>query len=626
MDLFDLFCKISIDTGDTNTKIDSVSQKMQTAKKSLENVGTAVKNAGKTFAAIGTGVMAAGTAVFAFTNKITQNGDAIDKNSQKLGISAEAYQEWDFIMQHCGSTIEGLKPSMKTLANAAADGNDSTAAAFKKLGLSIDEVSAMSQEDLFATVIERLQEMGEGTERTAIASDLLGRAAIDLGPVLNMSAEETEALRQQVHELGGVMSNEAVANSAAFQDSLYNVKVAFSGAANSLAEELIPNITSLMDKVSAFVADGGIQKIIDGFERMVPVITGAVAAIVTFKTVSAISGVVSALTKAIDGQAFSFKALAAAMNTNPFVLIVTAIAAVVTALVTLWNTNEGFREAVKKIWNDITGFFTDAWAAIKGVWDKVAGFFSGVWDGIKGAFSSVGSWFSEKFTDAKEKASNAWNNVKSKFSNHWNNIKGAFSDAGSWFSDKFSSARDKAVSAWDSAKSKFSNIWESIKETFRKAIDKLKSFLKFDWSLPKIKLPHFSISGKFSLNPPQIPHFSIEWYKKAMNNAMWLDGATIFGMSGNTLLGGGEAGPELIVGANTLKSFIEDSVIEANTIKQPPVVGAGRFSALPPIALTVNVNGLHYMNASDLARDISEDVAFEIQRIVERKEAIFCAP
>lgn len=592
MDLFDLFCKISIDTGDTNTKIDSVSQKMQTAKKNLENVGTAVKNAGKTFATIGTGVMAAGTAVFAFTNKITQNGDAIDKNSQKLGISAEAYQEWDFIMQHCGSTIEGLKPSMKTLANAAADGNDSTAAAFNKLGLSIDEVSAMSQEDLFATVIERLQEMGESTERTAIASDLLGRAAIDLGPVLNMSAEETEALRQQVHELGGVMSNEAVANSAAFQDSLYNVKVAFGGAANSLAEELIPNITSLMDKVSAFVADGGIQRIIDGFEKMVPVIAGAVSAIVAFKAASAISGVIEAVTKAVNSQAFSFKALAAAMNTTPFALIVTAIAGVVTALVTLWNTNEGFREAVQNIWAAITGFFTEAWDKIRGAWDSVKGFFSDIWSGIKDTFSGVRDWFSEKFTSAKEAASNAWNDAKTKFKSHWENIKGAFGDVKGWFSEKFTSAKDKAVEAWESAKSKFKGV-----------VDKLKSFLKFDWSLPKIKLPHFSISGKFSLSPPSIPHISVEWYRKAMDNAMLLNDATIFGAAGGNLLGAGEAGPEVVSGADTLMKMINKSV----------------KSAMGAPVINITVNGANIQND----RKLAETIALELQRMYDRKVAVF---
>ena len=90
--------------------------------------------------------------------------------------------------------------------------------------------------------------------------------------------------------------------------------------------------------------------------------------------------------------------------------------------------------------------------------------------------------------------------------------------------------------------------------------DKLKGIFNFNWSLPKIKLPHFSISGSFSLNPPSIPHFSVEWYKKAMNNGMILNSPTIFGASGNHLLGGGEAGPEAVVGVQSLMDMIQNAV------------------------------------------------------------------
>lgn len=561
---------------------------MQTAKKNLENVGKAVKNAGKTFATIGTGVTAAGTAVFAFANKVTQTGDNIDKMSQKLGISAEAYQEWDFILTHCGTSVEGLQMSMKTLANAAADGTDSTKAAFEKLGLSMDEVASMSQEDLFSAVIAGLQNMGESTERTAVAADLLGRSATELGPVFNMSAEETEALRQQVHDLGAVMSDDAVKNSAAFQDALTDVRTAFSGAANTLAEELIPHITDLMNNIAAFVADGGVQKIIDGFEALAPAVAAATAAFVAYKAATAIAGVIDALRKSTEGMTIAQAALNAIMNANPFVLVATLIAGVVAALVTLWHTNEDFRNAVKKIWDDITRFFSDAWAAIKGVWDKVAGFFSGVWSGIRDAFSDAKNWFKEKFTSAKEAATNAWNDAKTKFKSHWENIKGAFGDVKGWFSEKFTSAKDKAVEAWENARDKFHGI-----------VEKLKGFLHFDWSLPKIKLPHFSITGKFSLNPPSIPHISVEWFRKAMDNAMLLNDATIFGAAGGNLLGAGEAGPEVVSGADTLMKMITKAV-------------KGSMGA--PV-ININVNGANIQDDQKLA----EKIAFQFQMLIDRE-------
>ena len=85
-----------------------------------------------------------------------------------------------------------------------------------------------------------------------------------------------------------------------------------------------------------------------------------------------------------------------------------------------------------------------------------------------------------------------------------------------------------------------------------------------NWQLPHIKLPHFSISGTFSLDPPSIPSISVSWYKKAMKNAMILDSPTIFGMSkGGGLLGGGEAGREVIAGADTLMNMIQEAISSA---------------------------------------------------------------
>jgi hypothetical protein len=108
----------------------------------------------------------------------------------------------------------------------------------------------------------------------------------------------------------------------------------------------------------------------------------------------------------------------------------------------------------------------------------------------------------------------------------------------------------------------------------------LKSVFNFSWSLPKIKLPHFSITGSFSLNPPSIPHFSVDWYKKAMSGGMILKDATIFGQSGGTLLGGGEAGDEAVVGVSSLRSMIQDAVSSAtlSVSGDQPLINIGEMS------------------------------------------------
>lgn len=105
-------------------------------------------------------------------------------------------------------------------------------------------------------------------------------------------------------------------------------------------------------------------------------------------------------------------------------------------------------------------------------------------------------------------------------------------------------------------KSAISDKINSAKEAVHNAIERIKSFFKFEWSLPKLKLPHISISGSFSLMPPRVPHFSIDWYSKAMKNGMILNNPTIFGMMDGKMLGGGESGSETIVGTNSLMNMI----------------------------------------------------------------------
>ena len=224
--------------------------------------------AGAATAAVAGATVAAGKAFMDAAGDVAAYGDNIDKMSQKVGISAEAYQEWDFIAQHSGTSMESLKTSFKTMANAAQDGKEE----FKTLGLSLDEVKNMSTEDLFSAVISGLQGMEEGTERTAVASALLGKGATELGALLNTSATDTEAMRQQVHDLGGVMSNEAVKDAAAYQDSLQNLQTGLTGLKNNMIAEFLPGVTTVMDGLTAIVSgdsEGGLAMVDQGINDFV---------------------------------------------------------------------------------------------------------------------------------------------------------------------------------------------------------------------------------------------------------------------------------------------------------------------------------------------------------------------
>ena len=166
----------------------------------------------------------------------------------------------------------------------------------------------------------------------------------------------------------------------------------------------------------------------------------------------------------------------------------------------------------------------------------------------------------------------------------------------------------KAGELWDSISTTFDNIKSTIKDKIEAAkdfvhdaIEKIKSFFKFDWELPKLKLPHFRTEGKFSWslkNGLSLPSISVDWYKKAMQNGMILNSPTIFGYQNGRLLGAGEAGSETVVGTNSLMNMIQNAVGSGMTVN-----------------MTVNGSGV---SANELADIVIDKLTAKIQRNTNR--------
>lgn len=259
-EIFRLFGSIFIDTSEAEKSLSKTDSKV---KKLQESLGKAVTGAAKMAAGVAASVAGAGAAVFAFADNVASVGDTIDKQSQKLGLSAKGYQEWEAVLGHCGASIDSFKGGMKTLTKAITTGSKDQVAAFQAVGLSMDQVASMSREEVLNAVITGLQGMDESAERTSIATTLLGKAAGELGPLLNTSAEDTAAMKQAVNELGGVMSNEGVAASAAFKDALQNLTTIGTGFKNAMGTMVLPYVTEAMTALTdGFRKDGiaGMQR------------------------------------------------------------------------------------------------------------------------------------------------------------------------------------------------------------------------------------------------------------------------------------------------------------------------------------------------------------------------------
>lgn len=298
--------KVELDDSSVEQQVD------KTEKTIVSKLGGVVGKVGAGLAA-GAGVAAAsiavaGKKVIDFANDVSAAGDEIDKMSQKIGISTDAYQEWSYVFERSGADVNNLQTGMKTLSGVitdAANGSESAASKLSAIGVSLEEINGLSQEDQLSLVISRLQEMGEGSERTAAATDLLGRSATDMAAVLNMTAEDTQALIDEAHEYGMVMSEDAVASSAAYQDSLTKLQGTLGGLKNQLVADLLPGLTQVVDGL-ADVANGstsledaidqGITAVVESLDKSLPDMVDRGVKIVT----SVADGIANNLPKILD--------------------------------------------------------------------------------------------------------------------------------------------------------------------------------------------------------------------------------------------------------------------------------------------------------------------------------------
>lgn len=347
-----------------------------------------------------------------------------------LGYSIEDVSVALGLMANSGIKAEQAGTAMRSMLTRLAKPTKEVYSAFETLGISAEDAltnadgSMKPLSETIGILREKMSGLSE-TEQASAAASIAGQEAMSgLLAIVNASNQDFEKLTSSIANADGTAQGMADTMNDNLPGAITILKSAMEGLGIAIYENgsealksFVEKITEVVTKITEFVGNGGIEKLINGFKNLLPWISGATTAIVTFKTASAISSVFEILTKAVDGQALSWAKLSAAMNTNPFVLIVTIILTLVSAFVTLILTNEEFRNKIVAVWNvvkdTISGvvaalktFFTEtipnavrtAFEWLKGIPEKMGeigkDMVRGLWEGI----ASMGKWLLDKFS------------------------------------------------------------------------------------------------------------------------------------------------------------------------------------------------------------------------------------
>lgn len=496
----------------------------------------------------------------------------------------------------------GIKASeggthLRNILLAMTPATDAAAGAWKALGVSGYDADGNLRplEDTFGDLSAAMEGMST-KDRTDMISAMFNKTDISaVNALLSTSSDRWEEVAAAIDESQGAA--EAMAETqldnltgdvTLFQSALEGAQIAVSEKLTPILRDLVQfgtaamtdlttdgtTLNSIMDGLgvaSGLVADG-VGFIGDNLNIILPTL-GAVATAVGTVTagitlhnaaVAVKTAMTATETSSVWGlvSAMAAQAAAQAAVLLPYIAIAAAVAALIAVIALCIKHWDSIRRAMSQTAQTVKGAVLNAFNSIK---SGVSTAVSAVWSSVSNSFSKIGSTVSSMAERVRSSAKTAFDGVKNAASTALNG------------------AKSIVESILNAIRTKFSNTFDTVKNTVSNALSKIKNMMNFSWSLPKLKLPHFSVSGGKAPwgfgGAGSLPSVGVSWYAKAMDNAMVLDSPTIFGANAQGLLGGGEAGREIVAGASLLEDMIQKAVEKGS----PPKQDSER-----PIVITVN--------------------------------------
>lgn len=539
----------------------------------MGKVGGALQTAGEQmmkFSAAGAAVVGAMAGI---AYKAGQQADDLNTLSKRYGIATGDLQKYQLSADLVDVSVESIATSQKKLAvnmSKASKGSKTQSEAFDALGISVVDADGnlRDADDVFNEAIKKLGKMEAGTKRDALAMDIMGKSAQDLNPLIEdggKTYEETAKLLDQ-YDLD-MIDQETLDRANAFNDDIDKIKligtVTFQTLGSTIAASFAPVLEDVVDLVG---------RLASWFANLSPTaltVIGAIAGVVAvLGPLLIVAGKVATAISAISGvlalAGTSFAAIA-----GPIGIAIGVITALIAVGILLYKN-----------------------------WDKIKTWCITTWNAIRTTINNALNAAQAKIAQFKVKMLAIWNSIKIRTLAVWNGIKTTLSTIvegiKTTIGEKIAAVKNKVTTTFESIKKKATTIFEAVKsaiadpiETARelvsKAIAKIKGiFDGLHLSLPKIKLPHFSITGgkaPFGIGGKgSLPSFHVDWYAKG----------AIFRRP-TILQGVGEAGPEAVVPLNTLWNKL-DRIADGT--------GGG--------GVTINVYGSPNMSVTELAEEVEK--------------------
>lgn len=480
MDLFNLAAKLTLDGGAFDKGMRKATKEGENLAKRLTKSFNTISKAAK--AVLGGAVVR--TVVGSLKSLVDSSaafGDAIDKNSQVLGMSRKAYQEWDYILGQNGASIDDMTVAMKTMNAAILDKNEDVTKALNQLGVDLELLGSLSLEDQFDYLVHQFQQMPAGAQKSALAVTLFGRQGQKLLPTLNSSSESLYDLRAEFEKLGLYLDDEGVNTAVAYGDAVDTMKRTFNALKVAVGVDLmrtfIPAVKAITDYASQIkkaYEDNGLagvfQKLVDDVKAIKwptweDVSAAAEAAWNAIKNGAAgLGGLVFGKRK--DGSVAwpTWKDLqeTAVEVWNGIKLGASKIAEIAGAIV-FGRTADG--SVAWPTWNDLKSAAGAAWGEIKKGALTIAETFGILVFGKK----EDGSVNWPEWSTLSEAAGAVWKTIQSKVTNIADTLGGYF----------FGRKSDGSVNwpTWDDIKSGAENLWKTIKDKALNLADTLGGFV-----------------------------------------------------------------------------------------------------------------------------------------------------